>query len=180
MLIVPISDPTKTSCVSVARLQAAALAERAKQPKDLFCGAIVRMAHSFATVYRACFVKESTRTLRVSYNFRITVNLSDRSFIDTDLAEIKMTFSGVVFPVYLRSACQGKSIKDANQLALAGEGFDSESDASEAGIRCEEAFMIALAKGRIGVDFGDSAPKSEQSRRRSIRRPSMGPTNKEI
>jgi hypothetical protein len=96
----------------------------------------------------------------VYYNFRIRVNRSDQSFIDSNLAEIRMPSAGLGFPVYLRSASQGKSIRDATQLVLTGEGFNSESDASGAGIRFEEAFMIALAKGRIGVDFGDRAPKS--------------------
>jgi hypothetical protein len=94
------------------------------------------------------------------YKFRIRVNRSSRNFINTDLTEVSISSPSVEFALFLRSASLGKSIKDAEQLVLAGEGFNSEAAAIEAGMRFEEAFMIALAKVRIGVDFGDRAPKS--------------------
>jgi hypothetical protein len=96
----------------------------------------------------------------VNYNFRIRVNRSDRNFINTDLTEVSIPSPEVSVTLFLRSAVSGKSIKDAEQLVLAGEGFICEAKALEAAIRFEEAFMIALAKARIGADFGDRAPKS--------------------
>jgi hypothetical protein len=94
------------------------------------------------------------------YNFRIRVNRSDRNFINSDQQEIKISASYVAFPLFLKAAVQGKSIKEAEQLVLLGEGFDSKSVAREEGQRFEDVFMIALAKGRIGADFGQRAPKS--------------------
>ena len=96
----------------------------------------------------------------MNYNFRIRVNRSDRNFIATDLTELSIPSPDVGIALFLRSAVSGKSIKEAEQLVLAGEGLVSEAKALDAGLRFKEAFMIALAKGRIGADFGDRAPKS--------------------
>ena len=93
-------------------------------------------------------------------NFRIRVNRSNRNFITTDLTEVSIPSPYVGTTLFLRSAVHEKSIKEAEQLVLAGEGFKCEAAALEAGMRFEQAFMIALARGRIGADFGDRAPKS--------------------
>lgn len=94
------------------------------------------------------------------YSFRIRINRSNRNFINSDLTEVRLASQETGLTLFLRSAIHKTSIKEADHLVLAGEGLRSEEAASEAGQRFEEAFMIALAKGRIGADFGDRAPKS--------------------
>jgi hypothetical protein len=96
----------------------------------------------------------------VYYSFRIRINRSNRNYIDSDLTEVRIPSRDAGLALFLRSAIHEKPIKEAEQLVLAGEGFISEEAAAEAGQRFEEVFMIALAKGRIGADFGDRAPKS--------------------
>jgi hypothetical protein len=108
-----------------------------------------------------CFKSTRIRSKSdMSYSFRIRINRSNRNFINSDLTEIPIPSPDAGIALFLRSAIHEKSIKEAEHLVLAGEGFISEEAASEAGHRFEEAFMIALAKGRIGADFGDRAPKS--------------------
>lgn len=94
------------------------------------------------------------------YSFRIRINRSNRNFIDSDLTEIRIPSQDAGLALFLRSASHGKSIKEAEQLVLVGEGFPSKEAAWEAGQRFEEVFMIALTKGRIGADFGYRAPKT--------------------
>lgn len=101
-----------------------------------------------------------TKNLPVYYSFRIRINRSNQNYVDSDLTEVRISSRDAGLALYLRSAIHEKSIKEAEQLVLAGEGFISEEAAAEAGQRFEEVFMIALAKGRIGADFGDRAPKS--------------------
>jgi hypothetical protein len=96
----------------------------------------------------------------VYYSFRIRINRSNRNYIDSDLREVRIPSRDAGLTLFLRSAIHEKSIKEAEQLVLTGEGFISEEAAAEAGQRFEEVFMITLAKGRIGADFGDRAPKS--------------------
>jgi hypothetical protein len=93
----------------------------------------------------------------MSYSFRIRINRSSRNFFDSDQMEVRLPSRDARIALFLRSATHGKSIKEAEQLVLAGEGFTSEEAAWEAGQRFEEAFMIALSKNRIGADFGDRA-----------------------
>jgi Apea-like HEPN len=96
----------------------------------------------------------------MSYSFRIRVNRSLHKFIDSDLTEVDLSPQDSGVALFLRAGVHEKSIKEAEQLVLAGEGFISEEAAKEAGQRFEDVFMVALAKGRIGADFGDRAPKS--------------------
>ena len=96
----------------------------------------------------------------MSYDFRIRIYRSCAASINTELAEVSIPSADTSISLFLRAASQEKSIKDAGQLVLAGEGFDSETEALDAGTRFQEAFMIALARIRIGADFGDRAPKS--------------------
>jgi len=95
----------------------------------------------------------------VTYSFRIRVNRSSSCTIQTDLPRIALADKGANICVSLRAAFPDKSIKDDDQWVLVGEGYSSESEAMEAGRRHQDAFMLALAKSRIGVDFGNRAPK---------------------
>jgi hypothetical protein len=96
----------------------------------------------------------------MDFSFRIRINRPIHKFIDSDLTEVRLPPQDAGFALFLRSGVHEKSIKEAEQLVLAGEGFISEEAAKEAGQRFEDVFMITLAKGRIGADFGDRAPKS--------------------
>jgi hypothetical protein len=79
----------------------------------------------------------------VSYNFRIRINRSSSAGIDTNLTEFSIPLPDVSICLFLRASTGEKSIKDAEQWVLAGQGFNSESEALVAGMRFEEAFRIA-------------------------------------
>ena len=93
------------------------------------------------------------------YSFRIRVNRSLGCTLQTDSSEIYIAAPEANISLFLRAASADKSIKDAEQWALFGEGYTSESEAEEAGMRFQDALMITLAKMRIGVDFGERSPK---------------------
>jgi hypothetical protein len=95
----------------------------------------------------------------MQYAFRIRFNRSPSSTLQTDLSEINISQPEANIALSLRAALAGESIKDAKQWALFGEGYTSADEAEEAGKRFQDTLMIALAKMRIGVDFGDLPPK---------------------
>jgi len=98
----------------------------------------------------------------VSYTFRIRLNRSPRDTIQTELFEINVATAEDGISVFLRAALPQKpSLKDAEQWVLSGEGYSSENEALEAGTRFQDALMIALARMRIGADFGDRGPKGQ-------------------
>lgn len=59
----------------------------------------------------------------------------------------------------LRALQANQPIRDADQLALIGDGYYSEKEATEAGLRFQNALMVALARVRVGADFGQRAAK---------------------
>ena len=86
----------------------------------------------------------------MSYNFRIRINRSCSAAVDTNLTEVSIPSPDVSISLFLRAASQGKSIEDAEQLVLAGLGFNSEAEALDAGTRFEEAFMIPKMPSACG------------------------------
>ena len=62
------------------------------------------------------------------------------------------------------------AIKDADQWALVGEGYNSETEASEAGVLFRDALLLTLAKLGVGVDCGKRSPKVRDRLRAAILR----------
>jgi hypothetical protein len=75
------------------------------------------------------------------YSFRIRINRTVHRFIDSDLTEVRLSSQDTGFALFLRSGVREKSIKEAEQLLLAGEGFVSEEGAMEAGQRFQDVFI---------------------------------------
>lgn len=69
------------------------------------------------------------------YSFRIRFSRSPTDTIKFDGDEIKLSDSGSGESVYLRSSPREVLIKDAEQLVLIGDGYQSEDEAHEAGAR---------------------------------------------
>jgi len=61
--------------------------------------------------------------------------------------------------IALRARKDELTIKESDQLALIGTGYDSIDEANIAGIEFQNALMVALASVRVGADFGDRAAK---------------------
>jgi hypothetical protein len=100
----------------------------------------------------------------MTFAFRIRVNRSPSSAIESGDSELPLAEPGAASLV-LRSSSAGPgkppvALRAADRYVLYGGGFGSEAEAIAAGYRFENALMIALARVRVGADFGDRAPKS--------------------
>lgn len=70
-----------------------------------------------------------------------------------------MSVPGESASIALKNLTPKQPIKDAEQLALTGHGYASSHDALEAGRKYQSALMVALARVRVGADFGQRAAK---------------------
>src|SRR5215813_7554864 len=89
----------------------------------------------------------------MKYTFRIKFNRAPSSPILTDASDIQLPAPEAGISLSLR-AMSNKSLKDAEQWALFGEGYKSETDARDAGNRFQDTLMLAFGKLLLGVDFG--------------------------
>lgn len=95
----------------------------------------------------------------MTYSFRIRFNRSPTDTIQTDATELLVPVPDKGVSVALRNPEADQPIKDAEQLALHGSGYSSDEEATEAGERYQLALMVALARVRVGADFGNRAAK---------------------
>ena len=95
----------------------------------------------------------------MSYTFRIRFNCSPHTAIQSDSRELVLPAHDEGGIVTLKNPTSDEPIKDAEQLVLLGNGYASEKEAVEAGNRFQAALKVALARGRIGADFGERSPK---------------------
>lgn len=95
----------------------------------------------------------------MSFSFRIRLNKSPTDTIQLDSNELDLTNVAQNFSLKLRSSKKNLSIRESGKWALVGEGYDSAEAAKSAGRIMEQTLMIALARVRIGADFGYRAPK---------------------
>jgi len=95
----------------------------------------------------------------MSYTFRIRFNRSPQNTIETDTSELIIAVPNGGISLSLRNPNISQPIRDSNQLVLVGDGYDSAQQATEAGRRFQKALMVALARIRVGADFGQRAAK---------------------
>ena len=95
----------------------------------------------------------------VSFSFRIRFDRSPTDTVQTEANEIALPHNDAPSPLRLHNPESGGSILQATQLALTGDGYPSHEAALAAGKKYQSALMVALARHRIGADFGLRAPK---------------------
>lgn len=95
----------------------------------------------------------------VTYSFRIRFNRSPADTIQSADNELSVPVADTHLSITLR-ARDDVAIQDTDQLVLIGSGYLTESDAYNAGLRLRDALMVALARVRVGADFGFRAAKS--------------------
>ena len=95
----------------------------------------------------------------MNYTFRIRFNRAPSNTIQTNETQIELPTPEPGVSLSLRASSPGKSLKDAERWALIGEGYKTEAEASDAGIRIQVALMLALARLRLGADFGYRTPR---------------------
>lgn len=93
-----------------------------------------------------------------TFAFRIRVNRCPTDTIECTDSEIVLVD---VAPcrVYLKNKTSGEPLKQALHFVLVGEGYATDTEAHAAADLFEAVMMIALAKVRVGVDFGQRAAK---------------------
>jgi len=96
----------------------------------------------------------------MSYSFRIRFTRSPTDTIQTEACELRLPVSDGDASIALRNQKTEQPIKDAEQLTLNGDGYSSSEAAIAAGERYQLALMVALARVRVGADFGERATKS--------------------
>ena len=70
-----------------------------------------------------------------------------------------MSVPGENTSITLKNLTPEQPIKDAEQLAMSGHGYSSCHEAMEAGQKYQSALMVALARVRVGADFGQRAAR---------------------
>lgn len=95
----------------------------------------------------------------MAYSFRIRFNRSPTDTIQSAENQLSVSVADKRLSIVLRARQDDLLIRDSDQLALVGSGYQTESEASTAGSRLQDALMVALARVRVGADFGHRAAK---------------------
>jgi hypothetical protein len=123
--------------------------------------ALVAWIKFWRTTHRGRTTMEISGSLdrKEEYSFRVRVNRSPNDTIECQENEINLPTGGLCKNIRLRNTNLSESIKNAPHWSLIGDGFSTAADAAASGRRIEVAFMLALARSRVGADFGSRAPK---------------------
>jgi hypothetical protein len=89
-----------------------------------------------------------------SYSFRIRVDRSPTDTIECPESELLLFEHTNSVCVSLRNKTSDQPLKEAIHFCLVGTGFASEAEAHNAGKAYEDVLMVALARVRVGADFG--------------------------
>lgn len=91
------------------------------------------------------------------YSFRIRVMRSPTNSLKVPERELDLNFEGSgCTRLVLKGGRRGtdEGIDKSAHFALVGDGFATEDDARTTGQRLKSALMVALARQRVGADFG--------------------------
>ncbi|MBY0572953.1 MAG: hypothetical protein K2P84_04685 [Undibacterium sp.] len=95
----------------------------------------------------------------MAYSFRIRFNRSPTDTIQSAENELSVPLPDKQLSIVLRTGQDNLPIQESDQLVLVGSGYQTESEANTSGSRLQNALMVALARVRVGADFGHRAPK---------------------
>lgn len=90
----------------------------------------------------------------MTYSFRIRFNCSPTDTIQCAENKLSVSVADKQPSIILRARRDDLLIRDSDQLVLVGSGYQTENDANTAGSRLQDALMVALARVRVGADFG--------------------------
>lgn len=93
------------------------------------------------------------------YSFRIRLERSPSTTADIEANSIEIPVPEDVPDLVLCALDEDAPLKDADAWILKGSGWPSEQAAIDAGERCKNALMVALAHLRIGADLGGRVAK---------------------
>jgi len=93
------------------------------------------------------------------YSFRIRFNKALTSGITTDASELELPGDSGKPALKFKSSNPETSLKKTDRISLVGSGYSSEDEAAAAGLRYQDALTVALARNRLGADFGARAAR---------------------
>lgn len=93
------------------------------------------------------------------YSFRIRFTRSPRDTVNVDECSCQINSPKLPSPLVLTARDAEESIRNARTWTVRGSGWRTSKEAIEAGERCRDALMLALAELRIGADFGERTAK---------------------
>lgn len=96
----------------------------------------------------------------MTHSFRIRVNASKTDKLNADQNRLTVACDEPEISVVLVNPQQGEPLKGASRLALVGSGYKTSEEALIAGQNYLNSFLYALAKVRLGVDFGAKGQRS--------------------
>lgn len=94
-----------------------------------------------------------------TFSFRIRVDRSPTDTIEVADSELVLVEGGEMQRVALKGQTAGQSLNEAQHFVLLGTGYPTEAEARSAGEFYETTLMLALARVRVGADFGDRSAK---------------------
>lgn len=95
----------------------------------------------------------------MAYSFRIRFNRSPTDTIQSAENKLSVPLNDKSLSVILRAGQDNLLIQESDQLVLVGSGYQTENEATTASYRLQNALMVALARVRVGADFGHRAAK---------------------
>jgi len=95
----------------------------------------------------------------VSHSFRIRFKRSPTDTVQTESNELELSSTEDAGPLKLLNPDSGQPILKATELVLTQSGYTSAESAHAAGEKAQRALMLALARQRIGANFGSRSPK---------------------
>lgn len=97
--------------------------------------------------------------MSADYSFRIRVDRSPTDTIEVAEPELSLVDAGETRRISLKNKTAEQPLREAQHFVLLGTGYPTESEAKSAGEAYEAVLMVALARVRVGVDFGYRAAK---------------------
>lgn len=95
----------------------------------------------------------------MSYSFRIRFNRSPTDTIQTEANKLDLPKKDLSPLVTLHARQDNLEICNSDQMAVISSGYASAQEAEIAGLETKKALTIALARTRVGADFGSRAAK---------------------
>lgn len=93
------------------------------------------------------------------YSFRIRFNRSPTDCIQTDASELILPAPDTRHSLVLRARQKVTPIRESDQRVVVGSGYECAAEAETAGQEISNVLTVALARVRVGADFGHRAAK---------------------
>ncbi|MGO4591037.1 hypothetical protein [Paenarthrobacter sp. 2TAF44] len=90
----------------------------------------------------------------MTYMFRVRFKVGPTTRIDAKVDELVLDKTGGV-QVFLRSVTAGQLVSDADELAMRGEGYATEAQASAGGKRWVGALVLGMISEFVATEFGE-------------------------